>query len=517
MDSLILPPEPTEDMDYDIWRKDVLIWSKLTNTPKIKRGRALQYTCRNYKKIHEIVLDIDDRVVDCKNGLVNVLKVLDAFMKKSNYQKAIDAFEKFMKLEISSSQSLEEFFYKFDLAYKEMKNTGSTLNENLLFHRFLKALKLPDLDVKIIKANVSEFTCSQVKQILRKMYTGSLYSPEQTNDHKEEIEDQENNSNLISPRKRKSSENYLNSDCFVDTAVSKFHSKSSKVPKFSVPPDVSVPRMNPCHKCFYPHHWNSICDKMPKESSHTPPTVSNTFITSTIANHFEDKCKSKSHVSENKLNKEFNDSSNYQSFHSQPKAEFFNEAVILDVAALHSNRIFSFVDLYSKFSLSTTIENMETNDLMQHIKELWINIFGKPCAFLISNSTILGSVLKNIEDCEILFLCLEDSWVKDQLDKFYTELTDIVSKIVVESNCGISQAVFWGSSILNKSSTSGKSPPALCAFGIIPLLPCIGNYRPPQFHSETQYCNVINTYIDTLKIVGNQQILHRNNSAKCHL
>ena len=108
--SLNLPPEPTNDMDYDLWRKDVIVWSKLTSTPKIKRGRALQYSCRHNKRLHEVVLGIEDKLVDCKNGLVNVLKTIDTIMKKSDHQIAVEAFEKFLNLEIEPSETLEEFF-----------------------------------------------------------------------------------------------------------------------------------------------------------------------------------------------------------------------------------------------------------------------------------------------------------------------------------------------------------------------------------------------------------------------
>ena len=77
MSSLKLPPEPTENINYTLWRKDVVVWTKLTDTVKANRGRALQFACRNKKRLHEDVLDIDDAQVDCEEGLENVLKVLD--------------------------------------------------------------------------------------------------------------------------------------------------------------------------------------------------------------------------------------------------------------------------------------------------------------------------------------------------------------------------------------------------------------------------------------------------------
>ena len=89
MDSLILPPAPSEDMDYNLWKKDIIVWSKLTETPKSKRGRALQYTCQKDERLHGLVMNISEDNIDCDEGLDNVLNEIGKIIGKSQYEKSV--------------------------------------------------------------------------------------------------------------------------------------------------------------------------------------------------------------------------------------------------------------------------------------------------------------------------------------------------------------------------------------------------------------------------------------------
>ena len=77
--SMELPSDPSNSINYELWKKDIQIWAKLTDTMKIRQGRTLQYACRGNEKLHEAVLNLEDKLVDCDDGLNNVLKVLIKF------------------------------------------------------------------------------------------------------------------------------------------------------------------------------------------------------------------------------------------------------------------------------------------------------------------------------------------------------------------------------------------------------------------------------------------------------
>ena len=168
--SIDLPPDPTSSDNYELWRRDIQVWAKLTDTLKIKQGRALQYACRNNSKLHEAVLNIDDKVVDCDDGLENVIKVIDESLRKSDYQLTVEAYDNFTKLKRKPSETLQEFLLDFDVVTNTLKKRGNTFSEDLLFYKLLTALGLTDLEEKLIKATVTEFTPSAMKMVLRNMY-----------------------------------------------------------------------------------------------------------------------------------------------------------------------------------------------------------------------------------------------------------------------------------------------------------------------------------------------------------
>ena len=167
----MLPPDPSDSGDYELWRKDVQVWAMLTDTIKIKQGRALQYAVRGNEKLREAVLHLDDHLVDCDNGLENVLLVIDDILRKSDHQLAIEAYENFTNLKKEPSQNLQQYLLDFELAINALKRTGSTLSESVVFYKLLKSLGLTDYQEKIIKATVSEFTYSAMKPVLRRMFS----------------------------------------------------------------------------------------------------------------------------------------------------------------------------------------------------------------------------------------------------------------------------------------------------------------------------------------------------------
>ena len=84
-----LPPEPSSIENYQLWRDQIDVWSKLTKTPAEKRGLALQFACRTDKKLCEAVLEIPAAEVECADGLKNVLNKLDKFHTVNKKDKAV--------------------------------------------------------------------------------------------------------------------------------------------------------------------------------------------------------------------------------------------------------------------------------------------------------------------------------------------------------------------------------------------------------------------------------------------
>ena len=166
--SMKLPPEPTEN--YQLWRKGIAVWCKLTDTVKEKRGLALQYACRNNKKLHEAVLNIDEDLVEGEAGLANVLKVLDALHNVDKIESAVECYEKFNSLRRKENQKVADLIIQFETLAQRTKDYGNNISEDLLAYKLLKASNLSETDERIVKAATTEFTLENIKKTLKRTY-----------------------------------------------------------------------------------------------------------------------------------------------------------------------------------------------------------------------------------------------------------------------------------------------------------------------------------------------------------
>ena len=181
-----------------------------------------------------------------------------------------------------------------------------------------------------------------------------------------------------------------------------------------------------------------------------------------------------------------------------PPITQFNEAVIIDVTQFEDKHILTFLDAYSSFALSTTIEQVKESELLNHIKSFWNDIFSTPNTFICGNSKTISDLLLNLE---VPILFFDSSWVGDHLRNYYNKFEDSLFKIRKDVNCSISQAVLWASSIANSTCSGAEIiTPALHAFEFIPLLPCVKEYKPPQFNTKKQYDKVVNNYFAALTL-----------------
>ena len=333
------------------------------------------------------------------------------------------------------------------------------MSDNLLFYKLLKSLNLTDQDEKIIKATVTEFTPSAMKQVLRQMYSSSsdlsitslsiqqnIQFPSMIKEEVEEVTD-------LMHRKRKNQFQNGLSDVYQP------HTKRSK--DLNSLEHSKSPKRYPCHKCYTPDHWDSIC--------------SSKFIAD-------------------------NNHQNLHTFIQKANATSFNESVIVDIVKSKSDYTLTFLDTYSSFAVSTCIESVEKGEILDHIENLWINIFNTPYTFICSTNTAISTILKSEEDLTIPILFLDETWVINDLNEYYSKFTDNFFRILKDTNCSRSQAALWTSSIANSTSSSpNKLAPAFCAFDFIPLLPCIKGYKPPTFNCNQQYEVVLNNYFNALK------------------
>ena len=175
MCSMKLPPEPSSCGNYQLWRKDIDVWAKLTETPSAKRGLALQYACRTNERLHEAIINIPSAEVECEEGLQNVLKVLDTYHKVDKKEIAIKSYKDFLALKRKSNQTISEFILEFDAVANKTKTNGNTLSDDLMAYQLLQAVNISETDERIIKASTTELSYKNVQDSLKRSFGDNTY------------------------------------------------------------------------------------------------------------------------------------------------------------------------------------------------------------------------------------------------------------------------------------------------------------------------------------------------------
>ena len=183
MDTIIMPTDPSTAPNYALWRKDIVIWQKLTNLPKEKHGLALQYACKLDLKVHERVANIDLTEVEADTGFETVLEILDQLYNFDEKDEEIITYDKFQILSRREDQDILDFINEFDFLVKKLQKYGNIFCSQHLGLKLLNAANLNATECEIIKAFSKDSEYDSIKSTIMRTFRTTNNS-----DQKPEVE-----------------------------------------------------------------------------------------------------------------------------------------------------------------------------------------------------------------------------------------------------------------------------------------------------------------------------------------
>ena len=160
--SKIPTPSYTTGQNYELFKKEINIWEKITSIEKDKQGlHVLLNLPGKDRDPHGIkdklleVCDIDDLGKD--DGLKSLLATMDKYLGKDDLEDAWDRFQRFEDCKKSPSESWFDYITNFDNNYERIKSKGITLPASILAFKLLKGADLNDEERLIIMTGL-DFT-----------------------------------------------------------------------------------------------------------------------------------------------------------------------------------------------------------------------------------------------------------------------------------------------------------------------------------------------------------------------
>ena len=107
------PPKFTEDITYEEWKADVLVWDKFTTLAKAKRGAAVYLSFPPKSKARECVRSLNLDTIDGDGGLQIVLERLNSVYEEDENQQTFNDFKEFYSFRRQSNMNMKEFIIKY--------------------------------------------------------------------------------------------------------------------------------------------------------------------------------------------------------------------------------------------------------------------------------------------------------------------------------------------------------------------------------------------------------------------
>ena len=445
MTSLDLPPEPTAN--YHLWRKDIAIWRKLTDIPKVKMGFALQYVCKTNERLHEAVLNIPEKEVDGENGIDNVLKELDKWHQIDKREAAFTLYKDFMAFRRKENQTVAEFILQFDAMLEKVESLGNHFSENYLAYKLLRSANLNVIEERIVKASTYEFNANSVKTTLRRMFGESTCINEVKENPNTKTVSKEQENRTFHMRKQK---NMQKSNFRFKNKPKILNNGKNPLDKFG--------KMTHCHLCFSVNHWKSLCpDRYNNNVIHSDKTSSHIVL-------FEDQMK-------RTRDKE----------RSYDGVEKFNDIVGVNIMNINGQLIIILIDGHTNYLESGLLTSKDPKCVIDFILKNWIGIFGSPSKFVIPDfdKFEIMDVIKMANAFNINIVAREYPWLVRLINKYSNVVQNQICRNIQDVNCPWVAAVAWSVSAQNNLPNSSNVSPSQLVFGYNILLPSVLGSKPP--------------------------------------
>ena len=167
------PPLLSETENYTNWKKAIAIRSNFASLPETKQGAALFLTLQGSAR--DAALELSQDAISSATSLTHVLSRLDDLYFKDETLQKYDAFKAFDSFRWPSHMSIPEFLHAFNLLSNKLQSYGTTISDDLLAFKLLKAANLSPDHEKLAKATC-DLRYSSMKDKLRKIFADTQSS-----------------------------------------------------------------------------------------------------------------------------------------------------------------------------------------------------------------------------------------------------------------------------------------------------------------------------------------------------
>ena len=169
-----VPPKFVEGSPYESWKKDVNLWTKLTELDGKKQGIAVYLSLTGQAK--NVASEIPEDELCKPTGVATVLAKLDTLFLADKSLRQFSAFNKLYNLRRSENMPISTFISEFEHVYFDFKRHDMTLPESVQAFVLLSACSLSEQERKVVMSGITDLTYVAMKEALRRIFATELNS-----------------------------------------------------------------------------------------------------------------------------------------------------------------------------------------------------------------------------------------------------------------------------------------------------------------------------------------------------
>ena len=173
--ALVTPPDFDESkMTWREYKKEIEVWSSLTNLAKEKQGPALWMALKG--KAKEAVKEMEISEIKENDGLTKMMEKLDIVFKTDDNQAAYLAYRDFESFVRPPHMKLQDFVIMFESNNSHIKRHKMILPDGVLAYRFLHSANLKEDELKLCRATIADFTYEEMKRKILSLFGDKVHS-----------------------------------------------------------------------------------------------------------------------------------------------------------------------------------------------------------------------------------------------------------------------------------------------------------------------------------------------------
>ena len=165
----------SEEKSYASYRKDLLMWSRITSVPKTSQAELVVYGMEDHPSgiKEKIIVKIGDSLENAPDGITKLLEFLDSVYKEDDMSAAWMKYKNFNKIVRAEGVTVSDYIAEFEKEYLLAKSAGCVYSDIILAFRLIESSNLTEVDEKFVLAGV-DYADAKAKENLFEQVKSSL-------------------------------------------------------------------------------------------------------------------------------------------------------------------------------------------------------------------------------------------------------------------------------------------------------------------------------------------------------